>query len=173
MDEIKAGFQFTDHKINKLIVNNSLVGISEEMALQLSLAFKPCPAKKANKDGLYLGRLKLLIETSGQDPVREGKGISIELEVEGLFCASEDAMDISVFNKMLAINGLATLYSIARSIIISISAQCCTSGQMRIPMLDMVEVYKASTEKAQVDSAGEHEQGESQSLSGFTNDQLG
>lgn len=154
MTEITSDFQFIDHRINSLKVKNSFSDIPNEHILQLSLGYKETPAEKATEDGNYLGRLRLMVRCSGQDPAKEGAEISIQLVVEGLFCASEDTMDIDVFNEMLVINGLATLYSIVRSIIISVSAQCCTNGQIRVPMLNMVEVHRAC-EESQRESATE------------------
>ena len=51
------------------------------------------------------------------------------------------------FIKLLSINGGAALYSVARSIIISISAQSVVSGSIILPMINVFKLNEKNTEK--------------------------
>lgn len=152
MANIKSDFQFIDHKINKLAIENELSELTGTIYYDLSIEVKNTPAIEEDENGNYIGLVNLTLDVSGRSPNQDDKCIKIKLELEGGFTAPGNNVVLEDFNEMLDINGVATLYSVARSVIVSISAQCCTNGQVRIPMLNMIEVRKAIDEAEEAES---------------------
>ena len=149
MADMKADFQFIDHKIKRLEINNDFSDLVRKLTYNLSLEVTDTPAIEENEQGDFVGSVSLTVKVVGKSSEQDDRCISVVLELEGGFFASKDDMSLEVFNKMLQLNGLTTMYSIARSIIISVSAQCCPNGQVRLPMLNMVEVRNAMDEAAE------------------------
>lgn len=155
MADIKAGFQFIDHRIKRLEIKNGFSDLLGRINYQLSLEVADTPATEENENGDYVGYVSLIVKAKGESPELDGQSISIVLEVEGGFFACKNDVPLEAFNEMLQINGLTTMYTIARCIIISVSAQCCPNGQVRIPMLNMMEVRKAIDEAEEAESRPE------------------
>lgn len=73
---------------------------------------------------------------------------NIILLLEGCFSSSDKNKDN--FEKMLEINGVTALYSIARSYILSISSLIYASGKITLPMLNVISYNKALNKKNDV-----------------------
>lgn len=93
--------------------------------------------------GLY-GEVVLMIEVhlDGKDDAK-GHNATIHLTIEGGFHAPEEMGD-DEFKSMLQINGAAALYSIARSYLISVTAQSFVRGNILLPL---VNFFPDSVEK--------------------------
>lgn len=86
----------------------------------------------------WLGILNLNINL---DVTLNKQKTSITLILEGCFNASAESLE-NEFIYMLNLNGVTALYSIARSIILSISAQTFHSGKITLPMFDVAAYSK-------------------------------
>jgi len=76
----------------------------------------------------------------------ERKKLSADVSIEGLFTAPGD-MDPSVFRTMLGINGVTTLYAIARGFIQGVTSQSLASGCLLLPMFNVSAYSKDVSNK--------------------------
>ena len=92
----------------------------------------------------YVGVIRLNVSVK----IKQGKArYSLKLVVEGGFWASKESIEKETFEQMLSLNGIASLYGIARAHICSISAQCFTDGSVILPMIDVTKYSKPLDDK--------------------------
>ena len=75
----------------------------------------------------------------------DNKKFEITLSLESFFTTSD--LDKNNFKQMLLLNGNSTLYSIARSHILTISALSFDSGKIVLPMINFMELLNARNEE--------------------------
>lgn len=77
--------------------------------------------------------------------------LALSLELEGLFGATE--MEQEAFEEMLASNGIATLYSIARAIVSSLSSQVCVGNHIILPMISLYKMLEHDQREQETDQS--------------------
>ncbi len=70
-----------------------------------------------------------------------------KIVVTGIFLGEKEILDQSAFKEMLITSGIGALYSIARSTLISISAQTLSRGSVILPMINVLEYSQNTTEE--------------------------
>ena len=67
---------------------------------------------------------------------------SLALELEGCFELSDESASDDAFSDMLQLNGTTMLYSIARSIIQTVTSQSYLDESVALPMLNVISLYE-------------------------------
>ncbi len=129
-------FQMLGNRIISINVDNSLFNLDEENIAQKTFDYSTEIGEilRDEKENELLGtvRLSVFIDVEG---TQEEQKYSFDLTLEGCFSTTIDTSE-EEFKTMLKINGSAALFSIARSFVISTSAQTCLSGQLILPMIN-------------------------------------
>lgn len=156
----KSPFQFIENRVNKLEVKNSLIDFSEKSLKREIKKLDYIVTNYSENGELFLGALSLDLEVLIAS--KSEQSVSFYIQVEGLFKGDKSKINKEQFEKMLEINGSSTLLSIARGIVISISALCSFNGQIRIPLMNMLAYYnkkhnKQSDEPEESKADSDHE----------------
>ena len=137
-EKIIAKFQMLGSRIVSLNVRNnslssSVIGLGKKN-LELSHEIISCE----NHEDIFLGIIHLNVGVKiKQDKLQ----YTLKLVLEGGFSAPQE-MGEAMFRKMLSLNGIASLYGIARAHICSISSQSFTDGSLVLPMIDVTQYSK-------------------------------
>ena len=151
---IIAEFQLVDHFVEELVVRNS-IGILRDEDEKAIKEISIYGVSAGSFEEYHAGKLGISLSFECSKKGNEGEKISVEVKISGEFEARiSETMDADRFKQMLLGNGIATLYSISRAVIATTTAQCLSSGQVRIPMLNVLEYLASHPEKAEGMSAG-------------------
>lgn len=142
--EVLSDFQFQESRIVKLEIKNDFVNKPKASDLETSIKLGNPSLKVFKKEDILNGILQLAIDITDKQK-EDGMGISVSIVLEGLFTYTHDNED--QFNQMLLINGNTTLYSIARSIILTTTTLALSSGKVVLPMINFVELIKRKSEE--------------------------
>lgn len=131
-----ADFQLKGTSIKRIDLNNDFVQYSDnertEKKFNVSYNIEEISERD---DGNSLGTMVLLLEI---EISQEDNKLNILLEIEGCFSYNGDSKD--EFMEMLEINGSATMYSIARSIILTITSQTFAGEKILLPMVNFFKL---------------------------------
>ena len=138
----ESPFQFMGSRVLELHINNSYVNFDPSSDDSKSVDISHQISDVIEYEHSLLGSVQLDINVSISNSTDEEnpskKELILNVKIEGGFSATEE-MPIDEFEKMLHINGVAALYSIARGLIISITSQTLTSGQVVLPLLNFTK----------------------------------
>lgn len=136
---IAANFQIVGTRIVRLDINNDFAYIDLnddaitreiDVSYELSPVFEVEDAKNSAAQNILMYiRLKI---------ANEELQANIDLDLEGCFVF--DGKDEAQLHEMITINGTATLYSIARGIISSITSHMCANGTLLLPLINMFKL---------------------------------
>jgi len=138
-----ADFQIVGSRIAQIKMKNEFVVLdaSDKTKKKLDLTHKVVEVEK-DEQGVLHGILSLQINVV----LTEGKTrFQLFIEIEGCFSCSDGA-DEEKFQQMLEINGVTTLYGIARATIVSLTAQAFMSGAVTLPMINVYQYSKRISE---------------------------
>ena len=137
---IMAEFQLLGTAIICMEVHNNFVHIDNFSELEKSMDVEYEVVDTMMDDNMRFGKIRIYVNLNMKKAEEEMK---INLILEGGFGADPE-MSEETFYDLISLNGCASLYSIARSIIMSISSQTCSGGQVILPMIN---VFKLKEEK--------------------------
>lgn len=148
VNNIIADFQLLGTTILFLNIENSFVHIEKQSELEKSMDVEYEILNEKEDDNMRFGKIRIYVNLSISS---DEDSMDVKLVLEGAFMSS---LEISkeTFHEFLSLNACATLYSIARSIITSITSQTCSGGQLILPMIN---VFKIKEEKEEIDSLQE------------------
>ena len=138
---IKSSFQLISTSVLSLQVKNNLIEYNErdDGERAIDVAFEIHDVSETDSVEQHIGILDLHVTI--KCGFEDEQYLSIILIQRGIFTASQD-MDAATFKKMLRVNGCASLYSIARATISSISSQLFSSGCVIIPMVNFIRFHE-------------------------------
>ena len=141
MDNTKnrlATLQFIGSSIKQLEINNDFVSFPMDSKKTFHVDYQEVDIARTEekRQGIIQLNINVTIE-------RDEQKFSLNISIEGCF-VTNDIMTDEAFQSMLAINGQAILYSIARANIISISSLTFVNGSIVLPMLNFVDSYSES-----------------------------
>lgn len=146
--EFESSFQFIGSHINSFSQSNDFLSITSDMDLirAVDVEYSVSDVQEADDSDLF-GVLTLFIKVNVKEKggKRSNKKYKGNLRITGFF-KSDKELGVQNFAKMLEINGCASLFSIARSFFISISAQSMLDGQITLPLLNIVNMSKRKSE---------------------------
>lgn len=159
IDEFSATFRFFEHSITNLSMENSTVSFEDEMITKKIFDLDYEIEHMSKDENRCLGVLRLNITTIIEclSEEKEGKGCQLQLSILGFF---EDAPDCEeeLFERTLCHSGAATLYSIARSIIIDISSKAAFAGSIRLPMINVYAFNEAKKNRKEKETTIQKEE---------------
>ncbi|HEX2939183.1 MAG TPA: hypothetical protein VHO66_09740 [Ruminiclostridium sp.] len=148
-NNLKSPFQLIDNRIEKLNIKNDLINLEDKNLIHeiSNIDYKIGEVAEINDE--YWGVLQLLLDLK----IKKSRKIvySLSLVVEGAFKGDSKFLGREKFEEMLELNGTSSLYSIARSIITTVSSLSLISGQIRIPMLNIMSLYQTKHQNAKLD----------------------
>jgi len=129
-------FVFVGSKIKKLTFTNPFINLPANAKYTVEVDYSVDSFTK-DENG-YRGIITLNVKMK----IRHKRNISsLSIDLEGCFDLSDDSIADDIFEKMLQLNGVTMLYSIARSIIQSITSQSFLDGSVALPMINVVSLY--------------------------------
>lgn len=146
--DFSADFQLIGNRIVQLKINNDFITLDMDEDSEI-------------KKGLHLSHQIVSVQTDPQGKLsglllihvkvklsRAKDKCNVDLMLEGCFNAEPDLGE-EKFRSMLEINGFSTLYSIARSTLISISSQTFNRGTIILPMINVFKYIESQKELLQ------------------------
>lgn len=136
---IKAPFQLLSHSVDELNIKNRMSILNADVSKTLKdVSIKDAHVNESTE--LFIGDLTLFISTQCKNKANPRETISVKLTISGIFTGKKDSIDKEAFQKMVVTNGTTSLYSIARAIITTTTSQCLSSGQVTLPMINVLKL---------------------------------
>lgn len=134
----RSPFVFAGSKIKKLNYTNPFINLPKDARYSVDVDYTVDEAKK--DDYGHRGIITLYIVMK----IKHKKNTStLRLEIEGCFDLADDSIPDDSFEHMLQLNGTTMLYSIARSIIQTITSQSYLNGSVALPMINVISLYES------------------------------
>ena len=135
-----SDFQFIGSSIKSFNIKNNFVALGNDASTnrKVEISHSVGNIEKIN-DGQTLSAMVLLkinVKIESNDRL-----YTVDLAMEGCFNTSLE-MGEETFNEMLNINGVTTLYSIARAFIHSTTSQTLVAGSILLPMFNVAAYSK-------------------------------
>lgn len=99
--------------------------------------------------GNHVGIIELHI--TAQVALEAGQ-FNVDMTMQGT-CIAPRSMSDESFGRMLGINGCSAIYSVARGIVSSTSAQMLMGGSIILPLVNFVQFHEVSAKNAKVPKA--------------------
>lgn len=140
MNQYLSEFQIIGTSVKSFKIKNDFVALNHEQneKRDIKLSHSITSIGKIDDEASYLGTILLNIKSKIS---ANKKKYTIDLSIEGCFSAPID-MGEENFRDMLQINGLTSLYSIARAFIQSTTSQTVLSGSILLPMFNVAAYSK-------------------------------
>jgi len=133
--QIIAPFQMTANRIKGFTIANEFVTLEGEENLKHQLDVDCTIEDVKDHNSNWIGIVSLTVSITVIS--EEEKKLSCHLILEGCFVSPVSDISKEDFHVFLKANGCASLYSIARSIIMSITSQALAGGQIILPMINV------------------------------------
>ncbi len=144
VNNICSELQFVDCAVLKLDISNGLMGLRTDDNYDLRLKFEPL------YDGIIsdrlCGRLRLSVDLVVTRDEETDEKVNVSAILEGVFDAEKASMSEDDFKRMVAINGGAALYGMARGKIEAMSGLIFSTGKITLPYVNVLEYYRQAEE---------------------------
>ncbi len=145
---IQSDFQMIANYIKKVNVSNNFLELPPMDQLNYSLeAEYDNVSIEPQENGGFIGSIDLWVKATVKEKGSKEK-ISILLVLNGGFYDNLVKKEED-FEKFLTVNGAASLYGIARGIIISLSSVSMNGGQIILPMINFFKMKEKKTASEQ------------------------
>ena len=140
IDNIKAPVQLVGTSIVELLIRNSVVAYNEMMQGEKSIdiSYFVRDIKPSEENNSKTGILDLIIALSAKI---DEQSFDLKMTMRGFFVIDAGCDDVT-FKKILAINGCAALYSMARASISCISTQMFANGNVVLPLVNFIRFHE-------------------------------
>jgi len=144
-EKIKSGFQLLATSIKTIdFVNNfTYYEDNEEIERSLDVSYEVDDISHNDEDDSIMGTISLNVIATVKNKESEMK---FNLVIQGCFISEENII-AEDFKNMLELNGCATLYSIARAIVLNISSQACFGAHILLPMINLFRLKENKEEQ--------------------------
>ncbi len=145
-EEIKSDFQMVSSCIKYISLKNDFYMLPEPERLSFiaDAEYDEIHISR-NETGGFKGTIDLTVTATAKLKKSKDK-ICIRICMKGIFMDSE-AKEEEAFEQFLTLNGCASLYAIARSMIISLSSQSMSGGELILPMVNFFRMKEAKDKK--------------------------
>lgn len=140
IENSKSKFLFIGNTIRKFTINNNIINFHNPYDYDKTFDVEYKIDRIYEKEGDWTGILRLFISVCAQHKEEEEKNAMLHLVTEGYFSSNKQQTEKEEFEKMLALNGCATLYSISRAIIMTTSSQTFNFGDIVLPMVNVIKL---------------------------------
>ncbi len=146
--KVEADFQLLATSIVSLDIKNTFLSYDERTPgkKEIDVGYYVRDMKSDEKLDKRLGALDLKIVVTSE---MENQRFSVELIYRGFFSAPNH-MEEQLFEKMLRLNGCASLYSMARAAVCSISSQMFSVGNIVLPLVNFVRFHEIESETGEI-----------------------
>lgn len=141
LNRIATGIKLVGTTIKEISVENNIVNVQKEAKRSFGLNINE-PSFENIDEGLFS---QMAIDFEVEIEQAEDRNFKLELSLEGAFL-SEKNTEEEDFKQLVIINGAATLISIARGKIESITSNIFDSGKVVIPFVNVIDYYKGLSE---------------------------
>lgn len=141
-----ADLQLVGTSVRKINLENTFTFYSDTDAVQKRFDLNYHVGNISKEEDCFWGCviLNLVINISDNEEKEDTKpkSLSFEIEIEGCFTYGGD--DEPDFREMLEINGTASVYSIARSMVTTITSQTFNGDKVVLPMLNFFDLANSN-----------------------------
>lgn len=136
MNNYFSDFQIIGSSVKSLKIKNDFIslGNGNNIKRKIDISHYIVAVEKIEEGTIFSGTIILNIKVNISEKKRK---YILEMAIEGCFNAPAE-MGEETFNSMLQVNGITSLYSIARGFVQSTSSQTLASGYVLLPMLNVV-----------------------------------
>lgn len=136
-----SDFQIIGSSVKSLKIKNDFIALENgnNIKRKIDISHYVVNIEKMEDGSILSGTIILNIKLNISDKKRK---YSLDMAIEGCFNAPAEKMGKEEFNNMLQVNGITSLYSIARGFIQSTSSQTLAAGYVLLPMLNVVAYSK-------------------------------
>lgn len=136
VEQYESPFQIVGSSVKSLKIKNDFISLKNLSNIKKTIDISHTISDVGihSNESLFSGLVTMNIKVTLSE---KKKRYQVELSIEGCFAAERDSMDENTFKEMLRINGLTSLYSIARGFIQGTTAQTLTVGSVLLPMLNI------------------------------------
>lgn len=140
-----SAFQYVGSRITNLRIKNDFIDLieSNDVKKSIDVSHEILSIKKINDGKVFLGIINVNIKVNAK---KEKKKYNVSMSIEGAFTAPVEIGE-ELFENMLQINGITSLYSVARGFIQSTTSQTLMSGNVLLPMFNVAQYSKDLKEK--------------------------
>ena len=140
-------FQFVGSRIVKFTQANDFFSImaTDELDRRLDVEYQIDSIESEKTKFLGILSLNIKVDVKEKSNNKIKKKYKINLTIQGAF-SSDIELGREQFEKMLEVNGCASLYAVARAFIMSITSQSLFDGQIILPLLNVVNMVEAKKE---------------------------
>jgi preprotein translocase subunit SecB len=143
MSEIFSDFSIVNNVMSNYSFTNPTPFRKDKIEMNLNIDYEIVDISEKKDEYYGLLEFKVKIESNYSD---DEKGFSLEVAILGVFNASRESMEIDAFEKMLTINGLATLSQLVRSYIASTISVFGLSEKLMMPMINIYKLIETKQE---------------------------
>lgn len=131
-----SDFQIIGSSVKNLKIKNDFIslGNGNNIKRKIDISHYVVTIEKIEEGTILSGTVILNIKVNISEKKRK---YNLDMAIEGCFNAPVE-MGEETFNNMLQVNGITSLYSIARGFVQSTSSQTLASGYVLLPMLNVV-----------------------------------
>ena len=135
-----ADFQIIGNSIRNLKIKNDFISLKEknDTKKKIDISHSIVSVEEMLEEKIILGTIVLNIKVSISS---NKKKYNLDMVIEGCFNAPLE-MGEDTFVNMLKVNGITSLYSIARGFVQSTTSQTLVEGNVLLPMLNVVAYSK-------------------------------
>ena len=146
-----SAFQYIGSRITSLKIKNDFVDLfdSNEVKKSIDVSHEILSIEKVNEGKSLLGIINLNIKVNTK---KDKQKYNISMSIEGCFTAPDEIGE-ELFKKMLQINGITSLYSIARGFIQSTTSQTLMMGNVLLPMFNVAQYSRDLNEQNEEEQA--------------------
>ena len=143
--EIRSNFQMVGNYVKKMSVSNDFLELPPMEQLNYNFEAEYDNVTIDNQEpGGFLGSIDLCVKVTAKEKKSKDK-MSFSIVLNGGFV--DNLIDNKdEFEKFLTINGSASLYGIARGIIISLSSLSINGGHIILPMVNFFKMREKKSE---------------------------
>lgn len=142
LNKVSADFYFVGIVIKKLNIDNSIIILSDSIEKKMSFDVINIDSKETENGFLGTAQIGVVVELWDD----KEKVSSFQIELEGCF-GSPLSIGDKRFKELLALNGVAALYSICRAKVETISAAMLFDGKIVLPFISVPDYYKELNDK--------------------------
>ena len=146
-----SAFQYAGSRITNLRIKNDFIDLIESNNVKKSIdvSHEILSINKINDGKVFLGVINVNIKVNAK---KEKKKYNVSMSIEGAFTAPVEIGE-ELFENMLQINGITSLYSIARGFIQSTTSQTLMTGNVLLPMFNVAQYSRDLNEQNEEEQA--------------------
>lgn len=140
-----ADLQLVGTSVRKINLENTFTVFCDTETVQKRFDLNCHVGNISKEDDGFWGCVILNLVINIKDDENEDteeKTLSFEIEIEG--CFTYDGDDESDFREMLEVNGTASVYSIVRSMVMTVTSQTFNGDKVILPMLNFFDLANSS-----------------------------